>query len=437
MSGGAGDRKPLLSQDLRILLVSMVLANIGSHMMFPLLAVYLTSMGAEIGEIGLFFTLSSIFPLLVQILGGWISDSIGRLRAIALGSMSGVLGYLPFILAPSYWWVLLGEALFAVARALVGPSFTAFTAEESESETRGRTFGSTQTIFLLVQVIGPGLGGLLADSYGFRTMFLVSGGFYLCATLIRLGMARRVAQRVPIAQESIGIAGLKRQLSAIGVLMLAGGVITWILIIDGVRDVSFRMSMELMPVYMEDIGGLSVTQIGLLNSLVGVAAMLFTPLGGWLTDRKEERYPIVIGSLLSSLAFAAFLATTELWGFALSWILFGFSWGLVGPAYQSLISKAVPQKLLGTAFGFFDTSLGLISLPAPWIGSQLWARITPQTPFLLTMIVSAVTSWPAWLKFRLPKQDLETGEPGEGPGVNPGRGQDESLAAPAGQEIAE
>jgi hypothetical protein len=37
----------------------------------------------------------------------------------------------------------------------------------------------------------------------------------------------------------------------------------------------------------------------------------------------------------------------------------------MSPAYQSLISKAVPEKMLGTAFGFLQTSLGVVSLPAP------------------------------------------------------------------------
>ena len=38
----------------------------------------------------------------------------------------------------------------------------------------------------------------------------------------------------------------------------------------------------------------------------------------------------------------------------------------MSPAYNSLISKAVPEKVRGTAFGLFSTSLGLVSLPSPW-----------------------------------------------------------------------
>jgi MFS family permease len=77
----------------------------------------------------------------------------------------------------------------------------------------------------------------------------------------------------------------------------------------------------------------------------------------------------------------------------------------MSPAYNSLISKAVPQKLRGTAFGLFGTSLGLVSLPAPWVGAQLWERFSPRLPFYVTGLAALGSAIPAWLKFKLPKND--------------------------------
>ena len=71
-------------------------------------------------------------------------------------------------------------------------------------------------------------------------------------------------------------------------MITAGGVVNWLLIIDAVGDISTRMSYDLMPISLEDIGGMSVMQIGLLNSLVGVAAVAFTLLvGSFPTGRKN------------------------------------------------------------------------------------------------------------------------------------------------------
>jgi MFS family permease len=77
--------------------------------------------------------------------------------------------------------------------------------------------------------------------------------------------------------------------------------------------------------------------------------------------------------------------------------------GISTPAYQSLISKAVPRRLRGVAFGLFSTSLGLVSLPAPMIGGWLWENVSPQFPFMLTAFASLLSIIPVWLKFKLDK----------------------------------
>jgi len=88
----AKPRKPaLLNRTLLLFLFAMVLANIGNNMYGSLLPLYLEDLGAAVAQIGLFFTLSQIVPLALQILGGWVSDSVGRLRAVALGSLAGLL----------------------------------------------------------------------------------------------------------------------------------------------------------------------------------------------------------------------------------------------------------------------------------------------------------------------------------------------------------
>ncbi|HSQ18206.1 MAG TPA: hypothetical protein VLM83_10940, partial [Anaerolineales bacterium] len=78
--------KPLLNLNLRWFLVGMIAANIAGQMAYSLLSIYLMEMGATVGQVGLVFTIASLVPTGLQIFGGWLSDTIGRLRAIALGS---------------------------------------------------------------------------------------------------------------------------------------------------------------------------------------------------------------------------------------------------------------------------------------------------------------------------------------------------------------
>jgi MFS family permease len=48
----------------------------------------------RIEQIGLFFTLAMVASLMFQILGGWLSDSIGRVQAVAIGNLAGLAGYI-------------------------------------------------------------------------------------------------------------------------------------------------------------------------------------------------------------------------------------------------------------------------------------------------------------------------------------------------------
>lgn len=97
LTGKPESKQPLLSPVMRLFLLTMILANVAGAMYIGFIPLYLKSLGAEIAEIGLLFTISQIIPLILQILGGWISDSLGRLKSIAAGSVSGVVSYIALI----------------------------------------------------------------------------------------------------------------------------------------------------------------------------------------------------------------------------------------------------------------------------------------------------------------------------------------------------
>lgn len=394
--------QPLLTPTLLLFMVAMILANIGGEMYGPLLPLYLKELNASVAQIGLFFTVSQIVPLALQILGGWISDTLGRLRSIALGSLAGNLVFVGFIFAPTWQWVMTGMVFNAMTRSLIGPSFSAYIAEQSNEQNRARVFGITETLFMVVSVFGPPLGGWLADTYSFRMMLAVAWGFYFFATLIRLGMARQAARAQTEQPQKLAFSGLRANLKEMAALVTAGGLVTWILITDGVRDIAFALSGNLMPLYLEEIGGMSFQQIGWLGSVFGVCMMLTNIPAGWLADKKGERLGIIIGFFMEFIAMLMFVQVSGFWGYALVWALFGLGVGMMAPAYNSLISKAVPENLRGTAFGLFSTSLGIVSLPSPAIGAQLYERSGPRVPFLVTGYAALVSIFPAWFKFKLP-----------------------------------
>jgi MFS family permease len=393
----------LINVNLRWFMLAMILANIAGQMIYSMLSLYLIDLGASVGQVGLVFTIASLVPIILQIFGGWLSDSVGRLRAIAIGSAISVFGYLVFFISPTWEWVMLGLCVEFVSGSFVGPSFSAYIAEQSDEATRGRVYGLTNGIYMVVTVIGPTLAGMLAYRMNFRFMFVVAFIFYALATVVRIWMALSERFKPVRTPEKPTWNGLSTQLKAMFGLLFAGGILTWIWITDAIGDTAFNMVGELFPIYLSDVGKLTVEHIGLLGSAWGISSILASFLGGWLSDKWSERSIIASGFLLITLGLFTMVLSRSLVAFLGSRILDGFGSGLLMPSYNSLISKVVPEERRGLAFGFFGTSLGILSLPMPWVGAQLWERFTPQVPFWVTAMVCAITIPIAWVKFVLPK----------------------------------
>ena len=154
---------------------------------------------------------------------------------------------------------------------------------------------------------------------------LVAAFFYILATLIRVGMAREAAKGGNSQPKALSFAGLKSNLSSMFGIVFAGGIISWILITDGVRDTSFALSMNLLPVYLQDIGRMSMLQIGWMNSVFGLCMMLMMIPGGWLADKISERVVIAIGMGLIGVSMLMMVSTPS----GLAWMYFA-SWALAG-----------------------------------------------------------------------------------------------------------
>jgi MFS family permease len=409
------EKKPLVSPLLLTFIGTMILANIAGQMTYPFMPLYVQELGANVEQVGLFFTLGAIAPLLFQILGGWLSDATSRLQAIAIGSLGGVAAQLIYVFAPSWEWLLLATVGASIGFSFVGPAFQAFIAEQSTEETRGRVYGIMQTMFIIVGVIGPPVGGFLAQNLSYQEMLAVAAILYILAAIIRILMASRAGNdgEAKSGESRLSFANLKSSLTAMVGLLAAGGVVTWIFISDGIRDTSSSLTQQLTPLYVENVMGLSLVEIGLLTSVFSVAVMAFSSAGGWLSDRRGERVGIVGGYIIAVMGWGIFLIGRTSLHFAAAWALFGVGHAFIDPAYNSLISKVVPERLRGTAFGLFATSIGVISLPMPWIGARLWAALTPRAPFFIPPIALMLVLPIIWSRFKVP-----AGEPtdAEAPG---------------------
>jgi DHA1 family multidrug resistance protein-like MFS transporter len=396
-------KRPLISLPLALFLVGIAFAEASRTMTMVQVPIFLRELGADIRQIGLFFTISLIFAFVVRIIGGWLSDTIGRLRALWLGSLAGTLAYVPYAIAPSWQIALLGSALLSIAVALIYPSYRAYIADNTDEERLGRVFGIAETVRNVAWIIGPLYGGLLAQNLGYRWMFIAAIMSFGVATIIFLSLTLTIDKPASAPGGEPSLVALRNSLREIFILIISGGLITWLLITDGVYDIASRLSFDLMPVYLSDIAGLSKQAIGLIDSIHGFAWVAASPLAGILVDKTSERVAVVNGLILLILSRLVFAIATGFWGFTLSWILLGLGGAVLNPALNSLVAKSVPSRLRGLTYAFLVTSVSLIALPFPWIGSLFWNAINPKAPFLITVVVGSLAIVPAWMKLRVPK----------------------------------
>lgn len=393
--------RSLLDRELILFFIAITCVEATQAMTTVQIPIYLRELGASVGDVGFFFTISMILPLVLRIFGGWFSDRIGRMRAMWYGSLAGSLAFIPFAAAARWEITLLGPAFLAIATALINPSYRAHIADHIPEAARGRVFSVAQLFTNIAWIIAPPIGGFLAQNYGSRWMFLAATLLYTISALLFLFMIRNHnGERSPAEETPITLLHSMRQVIP---LAISGGLLTWILAADGIKDVAFRLSFDLMPVYLRDIAHIGKQSVGFMDGLHGIAWVIASPLGGYIADKYRERFGISLGLALTALSPLVFAFANGFWGFAGSWIVLGIGGALMDPALNALIARSVDPKLRGVVYALISTTLGVVSLPSPWIGSRIWETFGPRVPFILTVIIASLAVPVAWTKLNAPR----------------------------------
>lgn len=105
---------------------------------------------------------------------GTLGDSIGRRRVLLFSTVAFAIDYALCAAAPTLAWLFLGRVVAGIAGATFGPA-NAVLADVTPPEKRGQTFGLMGAAFGTGFIIGPLIGGFVAE-FGHRMPFLVAGG---------------------------------------------------------------------------------------------------------------------------------------------------------------------------------------------------------------------------------------------------------------------
>ncbi len=200
---------------------------------------------------------------------GRLADLWGHERILTWGLATSALAFLLCGLAPTFAWLLAARVLQGVAIALVFAAAPALVTLAVPPEERGRALGIFQMSAAIGFALGPPLGGILVDSFGWRAVYLFRVPLALLLAVLAIGQPR-------VAHDQ----GNDQRFDLLGALTLAGSVAGFLFALSRGRDLGWTS-----PV--------------VLSLLLGASGCLT----GFLITETRASAPVVDLSLFSRPAF--------------------------------------------------------------------------------------------------------------------------------------
>lgn len=307
---------------------------------------------------------------------GALSDRFGR-RPVLLGSLAAYSAdFLLAALAPTIG-LLVAARLLAGAFAATIATANAYIADISPPERRAANFGLIGASFGLGFIIGPGLGGLLADAFGARAPFfavaamgaanLVFGFFFLPETLSKQNRRPFEWRRA----NALGAFLHFRQFPVI--LPIAGALLLY--------QTGHWVLPSVWSYFAEERFAWTPTEIGFSLMAVGLAAAIVQGgLSRIIIPRIGERRAAFFGMTVAILAYSIYGFISNPW--AVYWVIpFGAFAGLTLPALQAVMSRETPANAQGELQGAIASITGLSMMLGPLVMTQTFAAFaSPESP---------------------------------------------------------
>lgn len=327
--------------------------------------------GVILGATGL--TLAVFAPV-----WGVLADRYGRKSMVIRSMFGGTLVLLLMSFSRTIGQLLVFRLLQGALTGTVSAS-VAMVASVTPQRRSGFALGMMQAAVFVGAAIGPLLGGVLADLYGYRTAFRVGAAVILMGgVLVRFGAQENFS---PPDAEDCNPTGFRQ-------LFVGGGFAAAVLILLAVRfsntivNPSFPLIIRDMladPTRLNRVTGVVMAGAGATGAVS--AAVL-----GHMSDRLGHRRVVIACSLGAALTAAAHAYARDLGSLTVAHVLFGLSVSGTLPAVNAMIQKATHPRHMGKAFGA-ASSISMLGLAlGPLTGGFLARELGLRAPFLMAGI---------------------------------------------------
>lgn len=371
-----------ISKNVFILGLVSLFNDVASEMIYPIVPIFLTSvLGAPVAVVGLIEGIAESTASILKVFSGWLSDKFHKRKLfVVMGYLFSAISKIIFSLAYSWPFVLFARFIDRFGKGIRTSPRDALIAESSDKSVRGRSFGFHRALDTLGATIGPiiALLALYFFNNNFRLIFFLAFIPALIGVLLLIFVKEQRKENNFSRKFNFNWRNLN---SSFKIFLL----ISLIFALGNSSDAFLILRSQNL--------GLSVVSVILVYVLFNFTYAIFSTPAGIISDKIGPKKVLLSGFLLFSVIYLLFGLINNSF---LLWFLFPF-YGIymaltdgVGKAY---IASLVPKQTTGTAFGIYQTTVGLCTFFASFIAGLLWTYINISAPFIFGSIMALISAF--------------------------------------------
>jgi MFS family permease len=334
-----------------IIVVTLFIDSIGSTLLFPFFALYITQkFGVGMAEAGVLLGMSSLFGLIGSVIGGALTDKLGRRQLILFGLVFSALSSLLFGLASDVKMLYFLVVIVGLLSRVSMPAHDAMLADILPEGKRQEAFGITRVVGNYAWIFGTALGGLIA-ARSFLALFVIDAVLSLTVAVI---LYRFLPETQPTVHKEAkkgesflniitGYRLVLRDLAYMG-FTVAGMIVL----------VVYQQQYGALAVYLRDVHQISSKSYGLILAMEGLEVVLFQI---WIS-RAIRKYPpflmMLLGALFFAVGFAMIGFVSGLEFFMLAAIIITIGEMIMFPTNKALAVNFAPPEMRGRYMAVYD-----------------------------------------------------------------------------------
>ncbi len=343
-----------------LMLVLSTLTAIGFNMVQPVIVKYAISIGATIAISGTIAGIFSITAIFGRPFSGFISDRFNKKKIMIVSTAMLAIASLGYGISHSPS-VLLGFRIFhGLAFSISGTAGIALGTTFVPKDRLGEGIGFLGIGYILARAIGPNLGVIALNNFGFFYVFLGAFIVIVTSTLLTFTLKYEHVGSYNKPQKGKKISIKLSDLFAIELLPLV--------LIAG----TFSMMNGIISSFIVSLGEeKNIIGIGIYFTVNALALLLVRPFSGKLLDKKGLAFIAFPGFILAIAAALLLGTASALWMIILAAIFYAFGQGASQPAFQTTCIKKLGLKRVGVATSTYFIGADIGNGLGPMIGGTV------------------------------------------------------------------